>query len=166
MTKKYMHIVFLLIFAFTLTGCNTSSVNSTSDTKEQQTQEENSIISSTKASTKTEQKTKTAVVYFSATGTTAEVAQLIAKNTGGDIFQIIPDSPYLEEDLNYNDDNCRANREMKDDMARPAISGDLSHIFDFDVVYLGYPIWWGTAPRIIQTFLESYDLSKETIYTF
>ena len=135
-----MHIVFLLIFAFTLTGCNTSSVNSTSDTKEQQTQEENSIISSTKASTKTEQKTKTAVVYFSATGTTAEV--------------------------NYNDDNCRANREMKDDMARPAISGDLSHIFDFDVVYLGYPIWWGTAPRIIQTFLESYDLSKETIYTF
>ena len=156
-----MHIVFLLIFAFTLTGCNTSSVNSTSDTKEQQTQEENSIISSTKASTKTEQKTKTAVVYFSATGTTAEVAQLIAKNTGGDIFQIIPDSPYLEEDLNYNDDNCRANREMKDDMARPAISGDLSHIFDFDVCRwrLCYNKSWRSKCRICSySFLVYYDI--------
>lgn len=109
---------------------------------------------------------KTAVVYFSATGTTAEVAKLIADETDADIFEIVPQEVYTSEDLNYNDDNCRANLEMNDDTARPAINGDLSKVSDYDRIYLGYPIWWGTAPRIIQTFLESYDLSGAKIYTF
>ena len=109
---------------------------------------------------------KTAVVYFSATGTTAEVAKLIADETDADIFEIVPQEVYTSEDLNYNDDNCRANLEMNDDTARPAINGDLSKVSDYDRIYLGYPIWWGTAPRIIQTFLESYDLSDAKIYTF
>lgn len=65
-----------------------------------------------------------------------------------------------------NDDNCRANQEMNDESARPAISNDLSAVSEYDVIYLGYPIWWGTAPRIIQTFIESYDISGAMVYMF
>lgn len=73
---------------------------------------------------------------------------------------------YTSGDLNYNDDNCRAIQEMKDDSARPAIGNDLSAVSEYDVIYLGYPIWWGTEPRIIQTFMESYDISEATVYGF
>ena len=83
-----------------------------------------------------------------------------------DIFEIIPENMYTADDLNYNDDNCRANQEMNDDSARPAISNDLSVVSEYDVIYLGYPIWWGTAPRIIQTFIENYDVSGATVYMF
>ena len=68
--------------------------------------------------------------------------------------------------MNYNDDNCRANLEMNDDSARPAISGDMTALTEYDTVFIGYPIWWGTAPRIIDTFFESYDMSGKTVYTF
>lgn len=107
-----------------------------------------------------------AVVYFSGTGNTREAANLLAKEADADIFEIIPENMYTADDLNYNDDNCRANQEMNDESARPAISNDLSAVSEYDVIYLGYPIWWGTAPRIIQTFIESYDISGATVYTF
>ena len=107
-----------------------------------------------------------AVVYFSATGTTAGVAKLIAEETGGELFEIVPAEPYTAEDLAYTNDSCRANQEMNDDSARPAISGDLSAVSGHEVVYLGYPIWWGTAPRIIQTFLDTGSLDGRTVYLF
>lgn len=110
--------------------------------------------------------TLSAVVYFSATGTTEEVAQTIAKVLGTEAFEIIPKEKYSDEDLNYNDDGCRANREMEDDSSRPEIENDLSEITKYDTVYIGFPIWWGTAPRIIQTFLDTCDLSGKTVYTF
>lgn len=94
------------------------------------------------------------------------MAELIADETGAEIYEIVPAQEYTDKDLNYNDDNCRANIEMNDKSARPEIKNDLSSIKEYDVIYLGYPIWWGTAPRIIQTFLESYDISKAKIYTF
>lgn len=109
---------------------------------------------------------KIAVVYFSGTGNTKTIAEMIAEETGADIFEIIPTQAYTEEDLNYNDDNCRANKEQNDDTARPEISNDLSATAEYDIAYLGHPIWWGTVPRIIQTYLETYDLSNATIYTF
>ena len=105
-------------------------------------------------------------MYFSGTGNTREVANLIAREAGVDIFEIIPEDMYTSDDLNYNDDNCRANREMNDDSARPVISNDLSAVSEYDVIYLGYPIWWGTAPRIIQTFIENCDISGSTVYAF
>ena len=107
----------------------------------------------------------TAVVYFSATGTTAEIAKMIAEEADSDIFEIIPKEPYSSDDLNYNGD-CRANREQNDDSARPEIENDLSAVEDYDVIYLGYPIWWGTNPKIIQTFCEGYDISNAEIYAF
>ena len=106
------------------------------------------------------------VVYFSATGNTKALAETIAETTGAELYEIVPEEPYTEEDLNYNNDDCRANREMNDESARPAISGSVENMDDYDTIYLGYPIWWGDMPRIVNTFLESYDLSGKTIMPF
>lgn len=73
---------------------------------------------------------------------------------------------YTSDDIDYSNDNCRANKEMKDKNARPEIANDLSRVDSCDKVYIGYPIWWGTAPRIIQTFIENYNLEGKKIYTF
>lgn len=108
----------------------------------------------------------TAVVFFSATGNTSEIAKTMGEVMDWDVYEMIPSEAYTADDLDYNNDNCRANQEMTDSSARPAISNDLSEVEKYDTIYLGYPIWWGTAPRIINTFLESYDLSGKTIYTF
>ena len=83
-----------------------------------------------------------------------------------DLYEIVPEEPYTREDLNYSNSDCRANREQNDPDARPAISGTLENPEDYDVVFLGYPIWWGQAPKIIHTFLESYDFAGVTIVPF
>ncbi len=105
------------------------------------------------------------VVYFSATGTTKSVAEKIAEVAGADIYEIVPKIPYTSEDLNYSSD-CRANREQQDDAARPEFEPIAVNISDYDTIYIGYPIWWGTMPKIVNTFLETYDLSDKTIMPF
>lgn len=164
MIKKYSCIFFVLFLMLALAGCGSSSADSTSEEITQSQTE--SVTEDTEGQPEQDTEIKTTVVYFSATGNTEAVAELIAAQTGADIFEIIPETEYTDDDLNYSDDSCRANQEMDDENARPAISSDLSAVSEYDVIYLGYPIWWGTAPRIIQTFLESYDLSQSTIYTF
>ena len=106
------------------------------------------------------------VVYFSATGNTKALAQTIAQAANADLWEIIPEDPYTTEDLNYNNDNCRANIEMNNETSRPAISETIENIDAYDTIFLGYPIWWGTMPRIINTFLDTYDLSDKTILPF
>lgn len=106
------------------------------------------------------------VVYFSCTGNTKKAAEKIAALTGGDIYEIVPAEPYSAADLNYNNDDCRANREMNDPTARPALGGDKVDISGYDTVIIGYPIWWGTMPRIINTFIESCELSGKTVLPF
>ena len=112
------------------------------------------------------QKSKILVAYFSCTGTTKAVAEKIAELTGGDLYEIVPSDPYTSADLNYNNSNCRANREMNDPSARPVIAGDNIDLSAYDTVIIGYPIWWGTMPRIINTFLDTYDLSGKTVLPF
>lgn len=111
-------------------------------------------------------KGKVLVAYFSATGTTEGVAKKIAKASSGKLYEIVPQKAYTSADLNYNNDNCRANKEMEDESARPAIKGSVKNMADYDVVYIGFPIWWETAPRIIDTFVESYDFSGKTVIPF
>ena len=106
------------------------------------------------------------VAYFSATGNTEGIAQHIQAVLDADLYEIVPEVPYTDEDLNYSNDSCRANQEQNDPDARPAISGTLEHPEDYDVVFLGYPIWWGQAPRIIDTFLESYDFGGAAMVPF
>lgn len=109
---------------------------------------------------------KSIVVYFSQTGTTKPFAENIARITNSDIYEIKAAVPYTDDDINYNNNNSRANREQNDSAARPEIAGDTIDLSQYDTVYLGYPIWWGTIPRIINTFIETYDLSGKTIMPF
>ena len=108
---------------------------------------------------------KVAVVYFSATGTTKEVAELIKDETNADIFEIIPKQKYTSEDLNYGDKNTRATKEQNDENARPEIENSID-LSNYDVVFLGYPIWWGNAPKIILSFLDNTNLDGKTVIPF
>ncbi|MBQ0065455.1 MAG: flavodoxin [Firmicutes bacterium] len=108
---------------------------------------------------------KIAVVYFSATGNTKEVAIKLSEELDADLYEIVPSVAYTEEDINYTDDACRANREMNDESSRPEFE-EIPEVEKYSTILLGYPIWWGTAPRIIQTFLETYPLENTKIYTF
>lgn len=119
-----------------------------------------------KIKVKKAKKGKVLVAYFSATGTTEGVAKKVAKASGGKLYEIVPQKAYTSVDLNYNNDNCRANREMENENARPAIKGSVKNMANYDVIYIGFPIWWETAPRIIDTFVESYDFSGKTIIPF
>lgn len=108
----------------------------------------------------------TLVAYFSATGNTKKIAEYIAAYTGADSYDITPAIPYTTEDLNYSNSSCRANQEQNDVSCRPEISGSVENMDNYDVVYIGYPIWWGEEPRIIDTFLESYDFSDKIVIPF
>lgn len=109
---------------------------------------------------------KVLVAYFSATNTTKGVAEKIAVSTGGTLYSITPAQPYTSADLNYSDRNSRSTKEQNDSSARPEISGNVENMDEYDIVFLGYPIWWGEAPKIIYTFLESYDFDEKTIIPF
>lgn len=109
--------------------------------------------------------TKILVVYFSATGTTKPLAEYTAEILNADLYEIVSEDPYTEEDLAYYT-NGRADQEQNDSSARPAISGGVENMERYDTIILGYPIWHGQAPRIISTFLESYDFSGKTIVPF
>ena len=106
------------------------------------------------------------VAYFSCTGNTRGLAEKIASALDADLYEIVPEQPYSDADLNYNDSSTRATVEQNEPDARPAISGSVDDMGQYDVIFLGYPIWWGQAPKIISTFLESYDLSGKTIVPF
>lgn len=106
------------------------------------------------------------VVYFSNTGHTKQVAEVIAKETGADLVRIEPVVPYTKEDLDYNVRDSRANREQNDDSSRPSIKSRIIGWDQYSVVYVSYPIWWGKEPRIMDTFCESYDFSGKTVVPF
>ena len=109
---------------------------------------------------------KVLVAYFSCTGSTEKIANHIADILGVAAYRITPETPYTSADLNYSDSSTRATREQNDASARPAISGSVENMADYDVVFLGYPIWWGQAPRIMCTFVESCDLAGKTMIPF
>lgn len=106
------------------------------------------------------------VAYFSATGTTARAAEKLANATGGELYAITPAKSYTSADLDWNDKQSRSSVEMNDPKSRPAIKSKKENITDYDVVFIGYPIWWDLAPRIINTFIESHDLQGKTVIPF
>lgn len=125
------------------------------------------LAASTAENTKSDnESSKTLVVYFSNTGNTESAANTIAEATGGDIYEIEAMDPYTDEDLDYNNDDCRANTEQNDPAARPEIAGSVENMDEYDTVFIGYPIWWGDAPKIICTFMESYDFTGKTVVPF
>jgi len=109
---------------------------------------------------------KILVTWFSASGNTAKVAAELAKAEHADCFEIKPEKPYTKEDLDYKVKESRCNLEMADESCRPAMIGCVENMADYDAVFVGFPIWWGREPSIIDTFLESYDLSGKKVIPF
>lgn len=187
--KKLNLLIAAGIMAFSLTGCsngtaentttaestttaaNDTAAPSTTDTAEStaaegNTEAEGSTTGSSDTETADEGGSNALVVYFSATGTTKAVAETLADLQGADLFEIVPEQPYTDEDLNYNDRTTRATAEQDDPDARPAIAQAIDNLDDYDTIYVGYPIWWGDMPRIMYTFFDAYDLSGKTIAPF
>ena len=106
------------------------------------------------------------VAYFSASGVTAGVAKKLAAGTGADLFEIRPETPYTEADLNWQDAGSRSSVEMKDRSSRPAILEKKDNMADYDVIFVGFPVWWYREPSIIDTFMEQYDFSGKTVVPF
>jgi len=127
-------------------------------------------ISLTACARKTESKSmdgaKILVAYFSATGTTESVAEKIADATGGQLYEIVPEKEYTSADLNWNDDRSRSSVEMNNPESRPSLGGSPVDVAAYGVVFIGYPIWWDQAPRIVNTFIESHDLKGKTVIPF
>lgn len=109
---------------------------------------------------------KILVSYFSASGVTAKAAKELAAAIGADLYEIRPETPYTKEDLNWMDKKSRSSLEMNDKSSRPALADRDAGIEDYDTVFVGFPIWWYTAPTIINSFLETYDFSKKTVVLF
>ena len=173
MMKKTIAILLSLVMILGLAACGNSASQteqpSTEDTSVESKADTNAAENSTdKENTDNQdvQDHKVLVAYFSATGTTKGVAEHIANGLNADIYEIVPEDPYTEADLNYNDNNSRTTIEMNDPNARPAISGSVENMEQYDIIFVGYPIWWGEAPRIVSTFMESYDFSGKTIVPF
>lgn len=179
--KQIFAMLSALSLLFTLTACGgteTLSQPEQPQPSQEQTQGENQASPSTPAapspsytpdeSGNSEEKgtTDVLVAYFSATGNTENIARHIQAVLDADLYEIVPEDPYTSEDLDYSNDGCRANQEQNDANARPAIAGALETPDAYDVVFLGYPIWWGQAPKILYTFLESYDFGTATIIPF
>lgn len=181
--KKMTTILLSLFMVWGLTACG-SSASETEQISEKENAVENTatnnaltesggtenkeqIESAETQSEETEaQESSILVAYFSATNTTEGVAKDIADGLNADLYEIVPEEPYTDADLDYNDNNSRSTIEMNDPNARPAISGSVENMEQYDIVFIGYPIWWGEAPRIVSTFMESYDFSGKTIVPF
>ena len=109
---------------------------------------------------------KTLVAYFSASGVTGSVAENLANGIGADLFEIVPEKPYTNADLDWQNSRSRSSVEMKDRNCRPTIASKAADMAQYDVVFVGFPIWWYREPSIIDTFMESYDFSGKTIVPF
>ncbi|MDE6407994.1 MAG: aldo/keto reductase [Anaeroplasmataceae bacterium] len=154
MKKIIEGILFLLLF-FCFTACKAENPNDNPENKEDNDLTKPSIDSTSSI----------LIAYFSCTNTTKSIASLIAEETKGVLYEITPKIPYTEEDLKYYT-NGRADQEQADSSIRPEINGSIENISTYETLFLGYPIWHGQAPRILSTFLESYDLSNKTIIPF
>ena len=109
---------------------------------------------------------KILIAYFSATNNTEGIANHLNEILDADLYEIVPETPYTSDDLNYNDRSSRSSQEMNDPDARPAISGSVDNMEQYDVIFLGYPNWWASIPMPVASFLEEYDFSGKTIIPF
>ena len=165
MMKRLAALVLVLAMLLTLAACGTANTGGTVDEPKNNTAAD-TADPAPDDTTPESTGGKVLVAYFSATGHTKTIAEYLQTALDADLYEIVPQEPYTDADLDYNTDGCRANREQNDDSARPAISGGVEDMARYDVVFIGYPIWWGQAPKIVYTFLESYDFSGKTIVPF
>lgn len=163
--KKIFAFLLAAVMLFALAACSGGNTKTESNSNTDSPDETQAAEPSESPKPETED-SKILVAYFSATGNTEGIAQQLAEGLGADLYEIVPETPYTSDDLNYNDSNSRSSVEMDDPDARPEISGAVENMGQYDVVLIGYPIWWGEAPRIMSTFIESYDFSGKTLAAF
>lgn len=175
--SKTISVMLAIALVFILTACSQASEPDISQDSPKQgdtsayseanaTDEQNSTAPSGTPETDTAAAGKVLVAYFSCTGNTEKVAGYIAGAISADLYEIAPEEAYTAEDLDYSNLKARAIVEQSDDSLRPVISGTVENMDDYDIVFLGYPIWCGKAPKIISTFLEEYDFSNKTLIPF
>lgn len=185
--KKITALLLAIMMVFALAACSGNTGNTNPETSKPESTADNTSTESDKNSSETNSDNsdssqtdnsnnpsdddssdtvKVLVAYFSATNTTEGVAQTIADSLGADLYEITPEQPYTAADLDYHDDKSRSTIEMNDPNSRPAISGSVENMEQYDIVFIGYPIWWGEAPRILSTFVESYSFYGKTIVPF
>lgn len=194
MLKKSIGLFIMLLMLFTVSGCtnaapiqsstpsstspsasseNTGSIgddamappNETQETDSSKIGKDNESVSSDDLE-ETESNSKILVAYFSCTGTTKALAEITSEILGADLYEIVPATAYTTADLNYGESSSRATKEQNDPNARPEITGMVESMDGYDTIVLAYPLWWGQAPKIISTFLESYDLGGKTVLPF
>lgn len=146
MRKLTFFIVALMAFGYVLSACSQNK---------KENQEMKDVTSN-----------KTLVAYFSASGVTKGAAGQLAEIIGADLYEIEPEQPYTDADLDWRDKQSRSTLEMQDSTSRPAIKGTVENIAQYETVYIGFPIWWYTAPTIINTFIEKNDLKGKTLVPF
>lgn len=191
--KRAISVLLSLTMLFSLTACggngNSSSSQASSSAPESSAAESSASESSSEASSSSESEVSSEVsseapvssqaqdtgsgsnvlvVYYSATGNTAQVAQYIADSTGGDLFEIQPVEPYTDDDLNWTDDNSRVNQEHEDESLRDVelVADTVDNWDQYDTVFIGYPIWWGIAAWPVDGFVEANDFSGKTVIPF
>ena len=183
--KKLFSLLLISILIISMFGCsNTIDVryaettiidnnNNVTNMTTEETTQETSQKEQIETTTETEnneaddmESNNTLVAYFSATGTTKVVAEKIAEITNADLYEIVPSNPYSDADLNWHDNNSRSTKEMDDKNIRPEIGSSDIDLTKYQTIYLGYPIWWGDAPRIMSTFVEKYNFDGKTIIPF
>ena len=188
--KKMISIIAVAALTFALTACGGSSQAAATDTQAaensapaaaEEQKETAEAAEQTEAQPEAAQETAekpaneapaatdhsdVLVVYFSATGTTEGVAERIANVTGADVYEILAAEPYTEADLNYNDNSSRSTTEQNDKSVRPEIGSEDISLEGYTTIYLGFPIWWGEEPRILDTFVEKYNFDGITVIPF
>ncbi len=186
-TAAALLLVFCMCFALSACGssadhtraenADNTTIESTQTQADTEESAETTVQSTTETTTETEESTQpkqeetesetdVLVVVFSATGTTKGVAEKIAAIENADLYEIVAAEPYSDEDLNYNDNNSRTSKEQNDASVRPGIASESIDITKYSKIYIGYPIWWGQEPRIMDTFVESYDFGDIIMIPF
>ena len=172
--RKLIPFLLVITLSIGLIGCSSKTdktpteTNDTSDISsktEDKSVNDNSIESNSSTNSNTDKK-DTLVVVFSATGTTKNVAKKIAEIENADFYEIEPKEEYTTADLNWNDRNSRSTKEQNDPKSRPEIGSEKISVKEYKMIYIGFPIWWGEEPRIVDTFVESYDFSDITMIPF
>ena len=157
--KRLLLILLATVTMLSLAACGAKGTENEEALPEETVVEE-------KADPASDQKTDVLVVYFSATGTTKGIAEKIAAIEGADLYEIVPAQEYTDEDRNWHDENSRTTIEQNDPSVRPEIVDNSLDLTGYSKIYIGYPIWWGQEPRIMDTFVESHDFGSITVIPF
>lgn len=164
--KKILCLAVCLVLVLSLASCGSKAPETVPDSGQSAPSPEVSTPETQKTDNDSQEGGKTLVIVFSATGNTMAVAQKIADYTGADLYEIVPKELYSDDDLNWRDKNSRSSKEHSDPDFRPEIASEKVSLSGYSTVFIGYPIWWGEEPRIMDAFVEQYDFTGLTMIPF